>query len=204
MENIISLIAGSLFKLVDEIEDTDTKVFERYKDYIQTLCTAFISLWLYNNAYISLIHILIIIPLCLYVNQVDTLYWKTLLPLPFITFLLNSHTLVNVDIYEIFQVSIVFILTILSIIIESYMFPEETSSSKTITRIGLVLVFSLLFFLITIYMKNEGFVNFSKSLLIFGIGYLSVSVISKLFFSKEVETLPISTEVRPANIQNLA
>jgi len=204
MENIISLIAGSLFKLVDEIEDTDTKVFEGYKDYIQTLCTAFISLWLYNNAYISLIHILIILPMCLYVNQVDTLYWKTLLPLPFITFLLNAHTLANVDIYEIFQVSIAFILVISYIIIESYMFPEETSTSKTITRIGFIFLLPLVLFLITTYMKNEGFVNFSKSLLIFGIGYLSVSVISKLFFTKEVETIPISIEVRPANIQNLA
>jgi hypothetical protein len=189
MESIISLTAGSLFKLVDEIEDTDTKLFEGYKEYIQTLCTAFISLWLYNNAYISLIHILIILPLCLYVNQVDTLYWKTLLPLPFITFLLNAHTLANVDIYEIFQVSIAFILTILYIILESYMFPEETSTSKMITRIGLVLVFSLLLFLITTNMKNEGFVNFSKSLLLFGIGYLCVSVISKVFFIEEVETL---------------
>jgi hypothetical protein len=196
MESIISLTAGSLFKLVDEIEDTDTKLFEGYKEYIQTLCTAFISLWLYNNAYISLIHILIILPLCLYVNQVDTLYWKTLLPLPFITFLLNAHTLANVDIYEIFQVSIAFILTMLYIILESYMFPEETSTSKMITRIGLVLVFSLLLFLITTNMKNEGFVNFSKSLLLFGIGYLCLSVISKVFFSEEVENLPISTEVR--------
>jgi hypothetical protein len=181
MEYIISFLAGSFFKMVDEIEDTENHIFEGYKDYIQTLCTAFLSIWLYNDVFVSLIHILIILPACMYVNQVDTLYWKTLLPLPFITFLFNAHSLVNIDIYEILQVSLVFITTIVCIILESYMFPEETSTLKTNTRITFLFIVIALVFLIETYIKNVRFVKFTKSLFIFGIGYISVSIVSKLF-----------------------
>ena len=189
MDYIISFLAGSFFKIVDEIEDTDKHIFEGYKDYIQTLCTIFLSLWLYNDVFVSLIHILIILPVCLYVNQVDTVYWKTLLPLPFITFLFNAYSLENIDIYEIFQVSVVFITTIVYIILESYMFPEETSTLKTNTRIALVFIFIAATYLIETNIKNTRVVKFTKSLFIFGIGYLSVSIVSKTFPFTQTESL---------------
>lgn len=189
IEYLIAFAAGAFCKLVDDIEDTENHILKDIKEYIQSLCTAFTSIWLYNDVLISLLHIMIILPACFYVNEVDTVYWKTLLPLPFITFLCNAHSLGNIDMYEFFQIAVVYIVTFVSIIIESYTFPEETSTIKTISRIIIFisLIIAVLFLRET--NKNVRFVKFAKSFFIYAIGYILVSILSKLFPCRQPEAI---------------
>jgi len=181
MENVISALAGVFIKLVDEVYDTKIQELENSKEYIITLCTFFNSLFLYNNIDISLLHILIIIPLCAYSSQIDNVYWKTLIPIPFITFLLKIQSLEYTGIME---KLVVFILTVLYIPTEQYLFPEETSVKKIISRVFLI---AILIFLIyaTDSLSSKAFIH---SLLYYGIGYMTVSVVFKTFFDGKLQS----------------
>jgi hypothetical protein len=177
MENTIGFIAGSLFKLVDEISDNPFPEFNTYKDYIQTLCTVFVTLWLFNDIYTSIALIIIIIPVCFYVNQIDTVYWKTLLAIPFITLLLQYNTLEYKGLHDTLGKLAVYFFLFIGILIEDKMFPEEKSTNKTISR-----VVALCLFIWILYFTNDMPAKpFIHSIVIFMIGYFTTSILFQTF-----------------------
>jgi hypothetical protein len=174
MEHIISLCAGSLFKIVDEIDDTHYTSLLDYKLYIQTLCTLFISLWLYNDVYISLL-LIFVIPLCFSTKQIDTDYWRSLIPIPFLTFLFKMGTL---EYDNVIEKIITYSVMILLIVTDALFFPEEVSTVKIIARCFVII---MLAFGIYIWQSND----LLKGVGLFGIGYLLTSILFKTVFAQE-------------------
>ena len=181
MENVISLVAGVFVKLVDEVYDTKIEQLENSKEYIISLCTFFNSLFLYNNIDVSLLHILIIIPVCLYSGKIDNVYWKTLIPIPFITSLLKIQTFQYTGIMEKLAV---FIVAAIYIPTEQYLFPEETSVKKIISRVFLIIIHIFLIYA-TDSLSSKAFIH---SLLYYAIGYFTVSLIIKIFFDGKLQS----------------
>ena len=165
---MIDLIFGIFFKVVDEIEDVGYEYLNDYKEYIKTLCTIFAALALYNNVYLSICFILVIIPASYFVNEIDKEYWKTLLPLPFITFALNYA---SVDFTILSQHIIFFLFMFVSTVVEGMIIPEETSMKKILMRIvGIVFVVLML-----LYTNNP----FITPFLYCALGYIGTSVVFK-------------------------
>ena len=178
MESLIPIFAGGFMKLVDEIEDTH--ILKDYKEYVQTLCTLFVSLWFYTNPYISLLFMIFVIPACYLVKQIDTIYWKTLIPIPFIAFLLKMDTLEYLEVDDIFQRVLAMLIIFILIFVEAKVNPEETSLRKIVCRVSyIMLAFAV------IYLTSElPSAPFIKAFTFYVIGYYSVSVISKLLFTQ--------------------
>jgi hypothetical protein len=166
-------------KIVDEIEDVNLLNLQNYKEYFQTLCTLFISLWMYNEPYISASWILFIIPASYSINQIDSNYWKSLIPIPFITLLLKMNTL-DIEFSDLLQKIAYIILASLFIILEDKLTPEEHSYRKILFRI-LAICISLIVIYASYNLSSAAFI---QSCSLFIIGYCFVSIISKLFFTK--------------------
>jgi len=191
MESLIPIFAGGFMKLVDEMEDAH--ILEEYKEYAQTLCTLFISLWFYSNVYISLLFILCVIPACYFVKQIDTVYWKTLIPIPFIIFLLKMDTLEYIDTYDIVQRALTMIIIFILIFVEAKVNPEETSLRKIVCR-----VFYIILGFAVIYLTSElSSAAFIQSFTLYVMGYYSVSVISKTLFTQIPEASSDSHQPKP-------
>ena len=187
MENVVSLIAGILFKVVDEIEDTDIKIAKDYEIYIKTLFIVFITLFFYNNIINTLLFILFAIPTCFYVKQIDTLFWKSLIPIPFIILMLNGGYLKKYNFSDIFLFVLIGLTYIYCIVKESKMFPEEMSERKIIGRIYISFYF-ILSLLIIMYI-NSPLLNHIIPDILFNIGYFSTSIISKSLVLQDAEII---------------
>ena len=182
-------MAGAFIKIVDEMEDTH--ILEEYKEYAKTLCTLFSTLWFYNDSYVSLIYIACVIPASLYVNQIDTVYWKTLVPMPFITFLLKMNTMEYLETTDIVQ-RIIFAVGMFGILVfEDKLIPEETSIRKIVSRVCFIML-ALLTINLTSELPSGAFI---KTCMLYIIGYCSVSVISKTFFTQ----IPEASLIEPTH-----
>ena len=183
----IPFCAGAFMKIVDEIEDVGLLNLEEYKEYFQTLCTLFITLWMYNDPYISISWIFVI-PACYYVKEIDNSYWKSLMPIPFISLLLKVYELENITIGNILQNLLYMAFISLFSVYEAKLFPEEISNYKIFFRIFLIFLIPFI-----IYLTNEYISGIIiKSWLLFALGYCIISVISKTLFSEIPKPLPES------------
>ena len=187
MENIVSLVAGILFKVVDEIEDTDIQIPEDYKIYIKTLCIVFVTLFFYDNILYTLIFIFFIIPVCFYVKQIDTAYWKSLIPIPFIIFVLKGLYPTKISTQTIFTSLFVCIFTLYIIVKESNEYTEETSERKIIARVCFMF-FNLLSLIIIKYINSPLLNNLIPGIIV-SIGYFSTSIISKSLVLQNAEII---------------
>ena len=131
--------------------------------------------------YISLLFIIAVIPFCFNVKQIDTDYWWTLLPIPFLTFLFKINTLEYIGVHDIIQKIVFLISTILFITGESLLFPEETSTSKIIARGSLIIGFIFIIYITLLWSSSM----FFKSIGLFVIGYCTTSILFKTVFAQE-------------------
>ena len=69
--DVIALLAGSSFKLADELFDTQNKYLVKYSDYIKTACIVFFTLFFFFNPEWSIFMILLLIPTCYSLHQID-------------------------------------------------------------------------------------------------------------------------------------
>jgi hypothetical protein len=185
MDDIVSLVAGILFKVVDEIEDTDIQIPEDYKIYIKTLCIVFITLFFYDNILYTLVFIFFIIPVCFYVKEIDTAYWKSLIPIPFIICMLKGFYPTEITIQAIIIYLLVCIICVYITIKESHLYPEETSERKIIGRVYLLFI-NIVSLIIVKYINLQVFNNLIPGIIV-SIGYLSTSIISKSLVLQDAE-----------------
>jgi len=107
---------------------------------------------------------------------VDVTYWKTLLILPVITFLLKAS---QFDFYEFFKHTPVMLFAFVVIYIEGVYITEETSLRKTISR-----VISILFSIAVIYFADMlPFSQFVYTAMYSSIGYCITSIAFKTFLT---------------------
>jgi|LauGreSuBDMM15SN_2_FD.fasta_scaffold56133_3 hypothetical protein len=182
----IPFCAGAFMKVVDEIEDVGILNLEEYKEYFQTLCILFITLWMYSDPYISASWISLIIPASYYINQIDSNFWKSLIPIPFITLLLTAN-IEKPILSDIAQKIAYIVFACFFILLEEKLTPEESSIYKILFRV-LIILGSLGIIYLTSELSSAEFI---KSCSLFIIGYCTLSVISKSFFSE-----PISKEIK--------
>lgn len=195
MDNIVSLVAGILFKVVDEIEDTHIQIAEEYKYILKFLFTIFVFLCLYNNVLLSLILLVFMIPVCFYVKQVDTVFWKSIISIPIITLILRINLLQKYTKYDVMHLIIYYLpIQLIFAIMEARMFPEETSELKTIARIYIVFVLLIAillapYVLSSLHTVSSKYIEFIMTGLIILIGYFSTSIISKSLVLQDAEII---------------
>jgi hypothetical protein len=183
MENVISVLNGIFIKTVDEMDDTPNLSFlTKYKQHIYALCTMLFSLWLYNDEYISLLIIIFIAPLCFFIDQIDTDFWRALFPVAIIIFLFKINSLKYNGLWDIIEKCMLFIAGCIYIYLESIMFPEENSTKKNVFRISQIIMFLLLALFVAPLLQSKKSV---QSVFYTIIGYFSTSVAVKTFAAQE-------------------
>jgi len=183
MELAISAAAGFLFKTVDEIEDIDFIKSPSLKEYTRALSIAVFSILFLDSRYISWFLALCVIPISYYLKQVDTPFWKSLVPLPYlaIAFLLHSHEVPSF--LSLLSTAILFVICAFACVVEAVVFPEEISLVKLGTRIGLIFIFASI-----IYFLNPD--PSTTSILCLCIGYCLASSVIKLLTMNPSEIIP--------------
>lgn len=173
---LIALLAGTFFKLADELLDTHHPLLIEYSEHIKTLCIVFTTLFFYMNIEISILIILVYIPSCFYMNQIDTPFWNSMIAIPFITSLFTYQSLTYRGVTDILEKCSVTFLLFLIKFLESKTFPEEYSKNKIIFRTGVVLVCIVSLYISQFFIDPTFICSMLYSL---GIGYFGTSVVFK-------------------------
>jgi hypothetical protein len=181
MELAISGAAGFLFKTVDEIEDIDFIKSASLKQYVRALSIAVFSLLFLDSRYISWFLALCIIPISYYLKQVDTPFWKSLVPLPYLALLLHNQEVPSI--LSFLSNTILFGICAFAAIVEALFFPEEVSLVKLGTRIGLIFIFASIIY----FLNPEPSV---ACILCLCIGYCLASSVIKLLVMEPSEIIP--------------
>jgi len=189
---IEALLGGIFFKIIDEVEDVGYKYLNEYKEYIKTLCTVFTTLALYNNVYLTIFCILVLTPASYFANEIDTEYWNTLLPIPFIILALTYQ---NIDHRVLLQNSCFFILMFICIFFEPLFIPEETSFKKNLSRF-----LAILFAIIMLLWSNNTALH---SFMYFIIGYGATSVVFKILLAPYAMSETAVQKAMPPSFQQL-
>jgi hypothetical protein len=113
---------------------------------------------------------------------VDTPFWKSLVPLPYLALLLHSQIGLP-SFISLVSTIILFGICAFACVVEAVVFPEEVSLVKLGTRIGLIFVFSSI-----IYFLNPQ--PSTTSILCICIGYCLSSSIIKLLIMEPSEIIP--------------
>ena len=173
----LAIAGGFLFKTLDEIEDIDFIKSSNLKEYIRTLSIAVFSILFLDNTFLAWFFAVCVVPISYYLNQVDTPFWKSLAPLPYLAILL--HIGQNIGGTEsLVSTFILFILCALLCIIEAGLFPEEISLMKVIARVIIII------FLISFICFCNPFPS-TINIACFSIGYFLASILIKLYMNSD-------------------
>lgn len=178
----IALLAGSFFKLADELFDTQNKYLLEYSEYIKTACIVFFTLFFFLNPEWSIFMILLLIPTCYSLNQIDNTFWISMIPIPLITLALTFQNLKYVGFTDILEKCSMVLLTCLVCAIENKTFPEETSQEKTMFRSIIVVIGITMLYLVQFFKSPE---FYRAGIYIYPIAYCGTSVIVKTFLTQE-------------------
>lgn len=152
MDLAITAAAGFLFKTLDEIEDIHFIKSQSLKEYIRNLSIAVFSVLFLNNTYMAWLVALCVIPISFYLKQVDTPFWKSLVPLPYLALatLLHTHGFgfsESPGILSLLSTAMSFGVYAFICVLEAMIFPEEISLVKFGSRISLIFIFaSMIYF----------------------------------------------------------
>jgi hypothetical protein len=183
MELAISVAAGFLFKTVDEIEDIDFIKSPTLKEYIRSLSIAVFSILFLDSTYISWFLAVSVIPISYYLKQVDTPFWKSLVPLPYLAIASLLHSQEIPSFLSLISTIILFGICAFAAVVEALFFPEEVSLVKLGTRIFLILIFAGIIY----FLNPEPSV---ASILCLCIGYCLSSSVIKLLVMEPSEIIP--------------
>jgi len=188
MDIVLASVAGILMKIIDEIYDTKIVINPNHMEYLKTLCTVIFTLSFYKNIGFTLFFIKLTLE-CIYLNEVDNSYWKSLTPLPFIVLLLQYKRIYYININELFIMFIFFCIFFIINIFEGTIFTKENSFNKIYLRI----IFFLWGVIVLYITKSIPYRNCITPI-IFLISYLFTSVIFKtiLIDYLQFEETPVS------------
>ena len=179
----LAIAAGFLFKTVDEIEDIDFIKSPTLKEYIRSLSIAVFSILFLDNKEISWFLALSVIPISYYLKQVDTPFWKSLVPLPYLAIALLLHSQEIPTFLSLISTLILFGICAVAAVVEAVFFPEEVSLVKLGTRISLIFIFAGI-----IYFLNPD--PITTGILCLCIGYCLASGVIKLLVMEPSEIFP--------------
>ena len=183
MDYLLSMAGGFAFKTLDEIQDIDFIESPIIKHYAIILCIAIIFLVFIKNINISFFFALCVIPISYYLNQIDTLLWKSLVPLPFIAILLQANS-IEFSLASFIKNLFLFLSCCISCIIESQVFPEEISFNKFWTRILIPVIFILF-----VYVWSPP--DYVTNIVLITLGYCMAATLIKLYSIDSSIILPL-------------
>jgi hypothetical protein len=150
MDIAVNIASGALYKLYDDVIDTNTPISSFHLEIIKVLLVMTTTIVMVKNQDLSFFFSIMTV-MCYFVNQVDTDFYKAFAITPFLISLLNIPYLLTLSVQDIFiRLSITF-LAILIIYLEAKMIPEEMSPRKYISRISLLAGEAILAYLAYIY-----------------------------------------------------
>ena len=173
MLGLSALAAGSIFKIYDDVQDTEMPVSQDTLLLLQVLVVCIMTIFHMKDIGISALFIVISIA-CIFANQVDSPFWQSCMVIPFLTTLANIHLFEFVGVLDILQRVTLFIMTPIVILAEDTLFPEDFSQSKFLFRIGLVAFCSFIIMLV----RDLSAAHFLSSSMLFVIGYCATSVVN--------------------------
>jgi len=169
-----ALLAGVFFKGADDLLDTHHPVLVKYSEYIKTLCIVFMTLFFFLNPEHSIFFLVLIIPVCFFVKQIDTDFWKSMIPIPLITLALTYQSIEYKGLTDSLEKCLALLLVSLVIVLEDNAFPEESSQKKSIFRATMVFL-GILALYATPYFKSPDF--YRAGIYVYPIGYCATSVL---------------------------
>jgi hypothetical protein len=189
-----SIILGILFKSYDEIVDNNLKINKEYIIILQ-ISMIFLSVYLYYKDTLFMI-ICIMAYYCAYIYDIILLnnkvinttqlamnnsFWHfyAILLIPMIIYNYTKIIQIKINNIKIYTFLIYITIGFFLCLFEAYLFPEENSSAKILTRI-IYLVLYIILLLITSYFKIY-FYRCIPLLLSFWLGYFATSVIFKQY-----------------------
>ena len=142
MDICISFATGVITKLYDDITDNHKQY--KHIELVKILLVFFLTLFLLLDPHVSLFYVTTMVPSTLLVGQLDHSFWQYLVCVPILTTLLTFHKLQYVGVFDILQRIVLMVGSFLFILLEAFLFPEETSTEKTIFRLTLIPILFLL------------------------------------------------------------
>ena len=170
---LIPLAAGAIFKIYDDVQDTNMEISKERMELLQVLLVCIVTIFLMTDIGVSTLFIIISIA-CIFANQVDSSFWKSCLVIPFLTTLANAHLFEFVGIFDLIQRLTLFVMTPLIILAEDTLFPEDFSQTKYLFRVGVV-AFCLFVCMLANGLSSGPFISSS---MLFVIGYCLTSLVN--------------------------
>jgi hypothetical protein len=167
MEHIISLLSGAAHNMYDDLNDNNIKLSPIYYELIKVLMVCLMTVFFIQNPTTSAFFLIVIL-IYWSVGKIDSDFWKACISMPIITTLVNYDKFVFTTWADVFQRGF-FIFAIGGVLfVEDGLFPEEESTNKTLSRVFLIALMSVVIW-ITYNFSASGFIH---STLLFYIGYL--------------------------------
>jgi hypothetical protein len=171
METILSLLAGSVIKLYDDL--TDTHKSYKHIELVKILVVFFLTMFLLLDPHLSLFFVTTMVPSTLLVGQLDHSFWQYLVCVPVLTTLFTFHKLEYLGLFDLIQRFILMVGSFLIILLEALLFPEESSTEKTIVRLAILPVLLALIWM-TRSLSSGRFVMYMS---LFTFGYFATNLI---------------------------
>lgn len=192
MDYGIPLVAGAIHKYYDDIQDTKAEVSPLFMESVKVLMVTTMTISYMRNPSFSAFFLIII---CIYwsLGRIDSDFWKACVPIPIITCLVNYDQYSYLGPYDVIQRIIYIFLCGTIMYFEDGLVPEETSVRKTIIRIVIIGLLSIMMF---IY-KDLSSMSFIFSTSLFLIGYLIANILyhyETIIGKKAPATTPLAKE----------
>jgi hypothetical protein len=171
MESVVALLSGAVHKLYDDLADNNANISSQNLEIIKVLMVCLMTAAFMMNVGFSFFFLVLIL-VYWFVGKIDNEFWKACVPIPIITTLINIHKFEFIGVIDIIQ-RVVFIIWIAVMSIgEDKVFPEETSTPKTLFRLGMILVSVIILY----FTQSFTSYPFIKTTGMFYVGYLSANL----------------------------
>lgn len=174
---IFSLILGTLIKIVDDIVDRPILVGALTQHVLQSVIILFFTLITSSDFYFSYASLLVLS----FNPGMEHPFWKSLLPVAIILLILTSQYRGNYMIIKLFLCTIGVGGLLLFTHTEDICFPEETSSRKMVSRVGIVVCLLLSTLVIPYFPLPLFSIAPLQKTIGISIGYLMISIIHQSY-----------------------
>ena len=171
---LINFLLGTFIKIVDD--HYDLNVYDTRTINIIKVIGFFLLNYVITTGFEYILIFFLEVIICYFAKQIDNIFFKkiaTYIIVIFISYLLFYQKEYFNKVFNLQNISIYFFFACSFIIIEQYTFKEESSTTKLLTRLGILIIAVINMFL----HKNKLLLDFTSLF----IGYFSISILNLSF-----------------------
>jgi hypothetical protein len=172
MEYGVAFLAGIFHKLYDDIHDNNVELSSLSFETIKLMMVATMTMFLMQNPIVS-VFVFLAIGIYGWLGKIDTDVWKACIPISFVIFLVQWKDFLTVASLTTLSQLFFFMIIAFGMYVEDKLFPEETSISKSLFRIGIVFGSAGVLW----FSRNLSLMTSSFPIVFFIIGYLLTSIL---------------------------